>query len=188
MYLCGGKLTGSSFFKAHQTFFHNQFPSFPAVTWIAGLYWWPFISAQSPLLILGTCHGLRALSGCCHPAAPIMCRQGICGSNASWGAALQGVWRELVDGPALSPFGKENRDSSRWTQVPQNDEAPVIHSGDLLVDPSFPASFSCPSHIPLAYKCFLGSPLKLLSLNPEHFLQGSQRQDHLEVLLIQVYW
>ena len=37
-----------------------------------------------------------------------------------------------MDGSALLPFGKENWDTSRWTQGPQNDEAPIIHSGDLL--------------------------------------------------------
>lgn len=59
-------------------------------------------------------------------------------------------------GPALSPFGKENWDTSRWTQVPQNVEAPIIHCGDLLDDPSFLASFSFPCHIPTCLQVFPG--------------------------------
>lgn len=132
--------------------------------------------------------GLRALSGCCSPAAALRCRRRICGSAASCeqpsrrsggGRCVAQLSRPLARKTGTLHAGPR---SLKMLKLPSS----IVVT--CLMIHLFWLPFLSPVISPLACKYFLGSPLKLLSLSPEYFLQGTQRQDHLEVLLIQVYW
>lgn len=174
MYLHGGKLTGSSFLQ-HTWLSSTIISQFPCSYMNSGallvaLHVSPGPASNSQHLSLG----LRALAGCCSPAAAVRGRRGIW-EYCLLGAALQEVWRELVDGSAILPFGKENWDTSCWTQGPQNDEAPIIHSGDLLDDPSVLASFSFPSHIPTCLQVFSGVTSQTAFTQSRAFSSGNPK-------------
>lgn len=155
----------------------------------SGARWWPFISAQGPLLILGTRHSAWGLCLAAATLPLLLCAgKGYVGvmppgeqpsrrSGGSW-------WMAQLSYPLARKTGTllTGPRSLKMMKLPSS----IVVT--CLMIHLFQLPFLSPLISPLAYKCFLGSPLKLLSLNPEHFLQGTQRQDHLEVLLIQVYW
>lgn len=166
----------------------QSFPSFPAVTWIVGLYWWPFMSAQGPLLILSTCH---LAWGLWLAAAALLLLSGAgegYGSTASWEQPSRRSGGNWWTAQQSCPLGRKTGTLHAGPRALKMMKLPSSIVVTCLMIHLCWLPFLSPLISPLAYKYFLGSRLKLLSLNPEHFLQGTQRQDHLELLLIQVYW